>query len=203
MAHAARALEIVHANRIVHRDIKPANILLDGSRPQAVYLCDLGLGRDLEVATIEQMRDGAGTPMYMSPERLLRAPADEIRSDVYSMGVTLYEALTLGRPFTDPAGVPVSALSAFLARARPRPPRAIDPRIPPHLEALILKAMARNPADRFDSAAALAAALDRWCTTVDPAAARDEPSRDFVPHPHMSIHPTGSAEPRRRAANHA
>jgi len=202
MAHAARALEIVHANRIVHRDIKPANILLACNRPLAVYLCDLGLGRDLEVATVEQMRDGAGTPMYMSPERLLRAPADEIRSDVYSMGVTLYEALTLGRPFADPEGVPVSALSAFLARARPRPPRAIDPRIPQPLEAIILKAMARNPADRFDSAADLAVELDRWLASVDPAAAaRDEARRDFVPPPHMSINMPEPADARKLSMN--
>jgi serine/threonine-protein kinase len=203
MAQAARALEIVHANRIVHRDVKPANILLDCNRPLAVYLCDLGLGRDLEVATVEQMRDGAGTPMYMSPERLLRAPADEIRSDVYSMGVTLYEALTLGRPFADPQGVPVSALSAFLARARPRPPRAIDPRIPQPLEAVILKAMARNPSDRFESAADLAVELDRWCATVDPTAGRDEATRDFMPPPHVPIGPPEPAEPRKYSANHA
>ena len=73
MARAARALENIHAHRVVHRDIKPANILLDAHRAHGVYLCDLGLGRDLDVATPEQMRDGAGTPMYMAPERLLRA----------------------------------------------------------------------------------------------------------------------------------
>ena len=67
-----------HDQRIAHRDIKPANILLDNRRPEGVYLCDFGLGRDLEIATPEQMRDGAGTPMYMAPERLLRATADEI-----------------------------------------------------------------------------------------------------------------------------
>ena len=58
-----------------------------------VYLCDFGLGRDLDVATPEQMRDGAGTPMYMAPERLLHVAADEIKCDIYSMGVTLFEAL--------------------------------------------------------------------------------------------------------------
>ncbi|APW59574.1 serine/threonine-protein kinase [Paludisphaera borealis] len=196
MAHAARALEVVHTNRVVHRDIKPANILLDCNRPLAVYLCDLGLGRDLEVATIEQMRDGAGTPMYMSPERLLRAPADEIRSDVYSMGVTLFEALTLGRPFEDPEGVPISALSAFLAHAHPRPPRAVDPHIPQPLEAIILKAMARNPADRYRSAAELAAELDRW-----DAPANDERRRDFLPHPHLSMNTADAAELRNAPAN--
>jgi len=191
LAHASRALEIVHTNRIVHRDIKPANILLDCNRPLAVYLCDLGLGRDLEVATTEQMRDGAGTPMYMSPERLLRAPADEILSDVYSMGVTLFEALTLGRPFDDPEGIPISALSAFLARSRPRSPRAVDPRIPQALETIIVKAMARNPADRFSSAGELAAELDRWIASAQP-----EPGVErlggFVPQPHISMNPSSA-----------
>lgn len=184
LAHASRALDVVHVNRIVHRDIKPANILLDCNRPRNVYLCDLGLGRDLEVATTEQMRDGAGTPMYMSPERLLRAPADEIRSDVYSMGVTLFESLTLGRPFEDPEGIPLSALSAFLARARPRSPRTVAPRLPHSLEAIILRAMARNAADRFATAGELAADLDRWVESTAPDEAFAS-TRDFPPSHHL------------------
>ena len=102
LAKAARALASVHDQRIAHRDIKPANILLDNHRSEGVYVCDFGLGRDLDVATAEQMRDGAGTPMYMAPERLLRLGADEIKCDIYSLGVTLCEALTLDRPFRIP-----------------------------------------------------------------------------------------------------
>jgi serine/threonine-protein kinase len=193
LAHACRALEIVHANRIVHRDIKPANILLDRHRPLAVYLCDLGLGRDLEFATTEQMRDGAGTPMYMSPERLLRAPADEIRSDVYSMGVTLFEALTLGRPFDNPEGVPITAVSAFLARARPRAPRAVAPRIPLALEAIILKAMARSPIDRHRSAGELAVELDRFISSSRSAAGAERPC-NHVSRPHLPLDPSDAFE---------
>src|SRR5690606_10497886 len=95
LAMVARALHALHLDRVAHRDVKPANVLLDRGRPVGAYLCDLGLGRDLEIATREQMRDGAGTPMFMAPERLLKAPADEERSDVYSMGATIFEALTL------------------------------------------------------------------------------------------------------------
>src|SRR5262249_28917295 len=69
LAEAARAMGRVHAQRIAHRDIKPATILLDKRRAGAVYLCDFGLGRDLDFATADQMRDGAGTPLYMAPER--------------------------------------------------------------------------------------------------------------------------------------
>ena len=113
--------------------------------PHGVYLCDLGLGRDLEVATPEQMRDGAGTPMYMAPERLLRAPADEVLCDLYSLGVTLFETFTLGRPFHPPDGMPLACLSAYLAHAEPRRPADVRPGIPPDLALLVQKAMSRHP----------------------------------------------------------
>jgi len=164
LANAARALASVHNQRIVHRDIKPANILLDNHRPEGVYLCDFGLGRDLDVATAEQMRDGAGTPLYMAPERLLRHSADEIKSDIYSMGVTLCEALTLDRPFRVPEDLALPALAPFLAKAEPILPSVLDPQFPADLEAIIMKAMARNPQDRHDSAAELADDLERFAT---------------------------------------
>jgi serine/threonine protein kinase len=166
LAEATRALARAHDQRIVHRDIKPANILLDNRRPEQVYLCDFGLGRDLEIATSEQMRDGAGTPMYMAPERLLRATADEIRSDIYSMGVTMFEALTLERPFQVPDHVTLPSLTLFLSGAAPRRPGEVRPGFPAEHEAVILKAMARNPAHRYESARQLAEALEqidiRW-----------------------------------------
>ena len=93
LAEASRALARAHDQRIAHRDVKPANLLLDNHRTGGVFLCDFGLGRDLDVATSEQMRDGAGTPIYMAPERLLMFTADEIKCDIYSMGVTLFECL--------------------------------------------------------------------------------------------------------------
>jgi eukaryotic-like serine/threonine-protein kinase len=162
LAKAAHALASVHDQGVAHRDIKPANILLDNRRCEGVYLCDFGMGRDLEVATSEQMRDGAGTPIYMAPERLLRITADEIKCDVYSMGVTLCEALTLERPFQVPEHVPLVAVARFLARAEPRRPRDVDPNFPEELEAIIMKAMARDPRHRHASARALAGDLDRF-----------------------------------------
>jgi serine/threonine-protein kinase len=162
LARATRALSRVHDRRIAHRDIKPANILLDSSGAGGVYLCDFGLGRDLEVATSEQMRDGAGTPMYMAPERLLRLASDEIKCDIYSMGVTLYEALTLERPFQIPPGVTLPGLSPFLASAEPRRPSEVSAGFPSELEAIILKAMARQPARRHDTARELAADLEKF-----------------------------------------
>jgi len=99
--------------------------------------------------------------MYMAPERLLRATADEIKCDIYSMGVTIFEALTLSRPFQVPEHVTFSALPAFLAGARPRRPSEVRRGFPEDLEAIILGAMERDPARRYDSADRLAADLRR------------------------------------------
>ena len=113
LADASRARADVHDQHIAHRDVKPANLLLDNNRTGRVYLCDFGLGRDLDVATSEQMRNGAGTPIYMAPERLLMFTADEIKCDIYSMGVTLFEAITLEKPFRVPAYVTARASRHF------------------------------------------------------------------------------------------
>jgi serine/threonine-protein kinase len=178
LATTARALGRIHACRIVHRDVKPANILLDGETPCGVYLCDLGLGRDLEYATAEQMRDGAGTPIYMAPERLLRAEADEVLCDLYAMGVTLFETLTLARPLQPPAGLHSSLLSSYLATAKPRRPRRLNPSLPVELEAIITKAMSRDPQVRHQSALELAGDLEQFL------ACRKHPAAPF-PAPHI------------------
>jgi len=160
LAGVARALHRIHARRVAHRDVKPGNVLLERRAPHRAFLCDLGLGRDLDHATVEQMRDGAGTPMYMAPERLLRAPADEVLADVYSMGVTSFEALTLGRMVDPIRDVPPPALGPILARARRKAPRAVDPELPASLETVLLGALARSPRDRFQTAEDLADALE-------------------------------------------
>jgi serine/threonine-protein kinase len=108
------------------------------------------------------MRDGAGTPMYMAPERLLKAPANEILCDLYSLGVTLFETLTLGRPFDTAGELPLACLSAKLATAVPKQPRKLKPDLPVDLEAIILKAMSRNPQDRHQSAQEIAGELDQF-----------------------------------------
>jgi serine/threonine-protein kinase len=179
LSAAARALACVHDQRVVHRDIKPANILLDNRRLGEVYLCDFGLGRDLDFATADQMRDGAGTPLYMAPERLLRSLAIEVKCDIYSLGVTLYEALTLQRPFRVPRHVSVAGVAPYLAKAEPRPPRLVDHRFPEELETIIMKAMAREPADRYDSARELAADIERF---IADWSSRSRRSAKLAPH---------------------
>ncbi|OJW12256.1 MAG: hypothetical protein BGO49_16325, partial [Planctomycetales bacterium 71-10] len=180
MAGVARALHRVHAHRVAHRDVKPGNILLERRAPFGAFLCDLGLGRDLDHATADQMRDGAGTPMYMAPERLLKAPADEVLADVYSMGATTFEALTLGRRLDPVRNVPLPALAPLLANARPRAPRAVDPNLPAGLEAVLLRALAHSPRDRYRSAGELAVALE----AAIPQARRELGLSD-IPRPHF------------------
>jgi serine/threonine-protein kinase len=162
MARVARGLAHVHSAGVVHRDIKPANILLDRRRADEGFLCDFGLGRDLDVATPAQMRDGAGTPLYMAPERLLRYRADERLCDIYALGATLYEAVALAPPFQVPEELPWHAWPAYLAEAQPVPPSQVRPGIPPALDAIILRAIERHPDLRYPSADALARDLDRF-----------------------------------------
>ena len=174
LAEVSLALSSAHEKQVVHRDIKPANLLLDNRRDGGIYLCDFGLGRDLDVATCEQMRDGAGTPIYMAPERLLCFAADEIKCDIYSMGVTLFEALLLEKPFRIPAEVTGPHVAPVLARAKPKPVRQLEPDFPRELEAVITKAMARDPGRRFASARDLARSLLQFVESNAPAR-RDEP----------------------------
>jgi len=188
LAAATRALATVHEQRIVHRDIKPANILLDNRRSGGVYLCDFGLGRDLDFATSDQMRDGAGTPLYMAPERLLRFAAIEIKCDIYSLGVTLCEALTLEKPFQVPEHVNLAGVAPFLASAEPRRPCEVDPGFPEELEAIIMKAMARDPRHRYDSARELAEDLERFVADWSSCRRRSTiraPHRSSVRQPHI------------------
>jgi serine/threonine-protein kinase len=187
LARVARTLDHVHTSRVVHRDIKPANILLDRHRPDGVFLCDFGLGRDLDVATPEQLRDGAGTPLYMAPERLLRLAADEIRCDIYALGATLYEAVTLVPPLQIPDSLPWPSWTTYLATTRPAPPRSVRPGISEALEAIIVRAMAHGSADRYPTAACLAGDLESLLARV----AEEGSATLFSPDPH----PTATVAP--------
>jgi serine/threonine-protein kinase len=162
VARVARTLEHVHTARVVHRDIKPANILLDRHHADGVFLCDFGLARDLDVATPEQLRDGAGTPLYMAPERLLRLLSDEVRCDIFALGATLYEAATLVPPVSIPECLPWHSWASYLATTEPDPPRSIRPDIAEKLEEIILRAMAHQPEQRYASAAELAGELEAF-----------------------------------------
>lgn len=149
---AAEALEYAHQQGVVHRDIKPANLLLD-ERGQ-LWITDFGLARFPTEAGLTVTGDLIGTLRYMSPEQALgkRALIDH-RTDIYSLGATLYELLTLRPAFTGQDREEVLRQVAF---EEPPPPRQLDRTIPVELETIVLKAMTKEPAGRYAAAQELA-----------------------------------------------
>ncbi len=155
---AAEALAHAHQRGVVHRDIKPSNLLLDDEG--VVWVTDFGLARSVGDASLTHTGQLLGTPRYMSPEQAGAAlhPIDH-RTDLYSLGATLYELLTR-RPPVD-GSTPQEVLQALLQR-EPVAPRRLDRHIPRDLETVVLKAMSRRPEDRYASAQALADDLRRF-----------------------------------------
>jgi serine/threonine protein kinase len=149
------ALGEAHRLGIVHRDIKPQNVLFSGSGQSK--LADFGLARCGALFELSPELRVAGTPEYLAPEAVESRYADA-RSDLYSLGVTLYEMLTGRLPFT--AGSPYELLRRH-AREEAAPPSSLRPEIPKALDRLVLKALAKEPADRFQTAAELRKALER------------------------------------------
>jgi serine/threonine protein kinase len=157
-AQAAEGLDYAHELGIVHRDVKPANLLVD--RRGNVWITDFGLAQVHADTALTQTGDLLGTLRYMSPEQAdgQRTLIDP-RADVYSLGATLYELLTL-RPIFD--GTNRQRLLYQIAHDEPRPPRSWDRSIPSELETIVLKAVAKVPAERYASARALADDLQRF-----------------------------------------
>jgi serine/threonine protein kinase/formylglycine-generating enzyme required for sulfatase activity len=148
----AEALAYAHQQGIVHRDIKPANLLLDTHG--TVWVTDFGLAKAEGTGELTGTGDLLGTMRYMAPERF-RGEADA-RSDVYSLGLTLYEMVTLRPAF---AAVERAPLIERMIHAEPTRPRELDGRLPRDLETIILKAIAKEPARRYQTSADLAADL--------------------------------------------
>jgi serine/threonine protein kinase/Flp pilus assembly protein TadD len=155
---AADALDHAHGLGILHRDIKPANLLIDPHG--AVWITDFGLARFPNEFSLTGSGDMIGTLRYMSPEQALarRGVVDQ-RTDIYSLGVTLYELLTL-RPAFD--GRDHQELLRQIATDEPVPPRRLNPAIPRDLETIVLKAMAKDLSQRYATAQELAADLRRF-----------------------------------------
>jgi serine/threonine protein kinase len=155
IVQAAEALEHAHQVGIVHRDIKPANLLVDATN--RLWITDFGLAQFHADAGLTQTGDILGTLRYMSPEQASgqRVLVDH-RTDIYSLGATLYELVTLEPIFP---GRNRQELLNQIMQEEPRPPQAWDSTIPVDLETIILKAVSKNPADRYGSARELAADL--------------------------------------------
>lgn len=152
---AAEALHYAHKQGVLHRDIKPANLLLDSS--SRVWITDFGLAKVIDLNGITASGDILGTLQYVAPE-CLTGDSDP-RSDVYGVGATLYELLTLIPPY--PADSPARLLKQ-VADTDPVPPRQLNPDIPLDLETIVLKAMAREPDHRYITARELARDLQAF-----------------------------------------
>jgi serine/threonine protein kinase/WD40 repeat protein len=155
---AAQALDFAHEAGILHRDVKPSNLLIDADG--RLWLTDFGLARFVGDASLTLSGDVVGTLRYMSPEQALgkRGLVDQ-RTDVYSLGATLYELLTL-RPAV--GGQDREEVYRRIAVGEPLAPRRLDPRIPLELETILLKSMAKRKEDRYETAGALAEELQRY-----------------------------------------
>jgi eukaryotic-like serine/threonine-protein kinase len=143
-----RALDYSHRNGIVHRDIKPGNVML--TRSGDVKVMDFGIARAVSDSqlTMTQTAQVIGTAQYLSPEQARGERVDH-RSDLYSTGCLLYELLTGRPPFTGDSPV---AIAYQHVKEEPVPPSQLDPEVPPWADAIVLKAMQKDPADRYQSA---------------------------------------------------
>jgi hypothetical protein len=155
---AADALEHAHGLGVLHRDIKPANLLID--RDGSVWITDFGLARFSGNSSLTGTGDIIGTLRYMSPEQsLARRGVVDQRTDVYALGATLYELLTL-RPAFD--GRDHQELIRQISLDEPTPPRRLNPAVPRELETIVLKAMAKDPSGRYATAQEFSEDLKRF-----------------------------------------
>ncbi len=162
-----RALDYSHQAGIVHRDIKPGNVMV--TRNGDVKVMDFGIARAMSdaQATMTQTAQVIGTAQYLSPEQA-RGERVDSRSDLYSTGCLLYELLTGRPPFTGDSPV---AIAYQHVRENPIPPSRVDPDVPAWADAIVLKAMAKSPADRYQTAADMRADLQRAASGLPVAAA--------------------------------
>jgi WD40 repeat protein/serine/threonine protein kinase len=156
-AEAAEALDYAHQMGVVHRDIKPANLLLD-TRGH-LWIADFGLAQVQSNVSLTRTGEMVGTLRYMSPEQALGGRGVDARADVYSLGATLYELLTLQPAFP---GEDRQELLRHIVETEPPLPRRVDRTVPAELETVLLKALAKNPDERYASARELADDLRRF-----------------------------------------
>jgi serine/threonine-protein kinase len=183
------ALSFAHSHGVIHRDIKPANIMI--TTHGQVKLMDFGIAKNADEMHLTRPGMTIGSVYYMSPEQV-RGGTVDARSDLYSLGVTLYESLTGRKPFQ--ADTSFSVLNAHLNEA-PVPPIEVNAALSPELNSIILRALAKNPADRFQTAQEFHDALK---ALLEPAASRSAPlpvdqPPAFAPVPSFAAAPSATA----------
>jgi serine/threonine protein kinase len=189
----AEALSYAHEAGIVHRDVKPGNILLDGRGKASLADFGLAFRQDAEGQWTE---DGVilGTPAYMSPEQALGRQGDpQPAADQYSLGAVLY-ALLCGKP---PFAGPAVTLIFHAVNTSPTPPREVNPAVPEELERICLKALAKDPPERYPTCRAMAEDLKRWLKgSPKPRSKHDTPAPVKVSA--LAVGPGVSQEPSKR-----
>src|SRR5438270_8861848 len=183
-ASISRAIDYAHEHGMIHRDIKPANILLDKRNTTRnpmgePILSDFGIAKLIGVATGTVAGTWLGTPMYTSPEQAQGQPGNEL-SDIYSLGVILYELCTGAQPFR---GETITSIILQHITTIPTAPDLVNPNLPPALSKVILRCLAKDPAARFGSASALTAAVASALNVPIPADIRVASSSEDATYP--------------------
>jgi Protein kinase domain/PEGA domain len=145
MEQTCSALQFAHERNVVHRDIKPANIMLTAD--DTVKVTDFGTAKILQIGTVQQTAHVVGTPSYMSPEQV-KGRAVDGRSDIFSLGVMLYEMIAGEKPFP---GQSITTVIYKIVNEEPVPPQQINPSIHPGISAAVMKALAKEPEARYQS----------------------------------------------------
>jgi serine/threonine protein kinase len=177
------ALHFAHEEEVVHRDLKPANILLDEN--SRLYITDFGIAKILSDVSTLTMDTTVGTPHFMSPEQILIGEVT-VATDIYALGVLLYQMFTGHLPFTGESQGTTGSTAAMRIvyehlHLKPIPPRQLNPALSPAVEAVILRCMEKDPAQRYQSVSAIYDDLAAAAGT--PAAAPAVPARGTIPVP--------------------
>src|ERR1700731_1959752 len=145
MEQTCSALQFAHERNVVHRDIKPANIMLTGD--DTVKVTDFGTAKILQFGTVQQTAHVMGTPSYMSPEQV-KGRAVDGRSDIFSLGVMLYEMVAGEKPFP---GQNITTVIYKIVNEEPVPPKQVNPTVHPGISAVVMRALAKDPDTRYQS----------------------------------------------------
>jgi serine/threonine-protein kinase len=186
---ACEGLAAAHARGIIHRDIKPGNLFLeerlDGT--QSVKILDFGLAKPLASGTMTASNRLMGSPIYMSPEQISSPKDVDARSDIWSVGVVLYEVLTGQRPFR---GETVLAICADVMNREPDPPSTHNAEIPPELDEVVLQCISRDPKARYSDIGELAGALADFGSPASRGAAKRVQNILLAPVPEEASNPS-------------